>query len=205
MPKQLKPRKHVYRRDDRVVVVNPLVVRRVGYPLGIADGLKHVESYASDVAALLGKLGIRDLTSAYQCSLLEAGLQPTLPTDGGVNRALAYAWLCSQRFGGPERSIHTELMEPLRDAECRVYGKRVVYTGRRDPGTTTYCYDGIPDHEPPYLGRAKAHVLLELEAIDWDLRRITEHHTFELEETNVAPAPIQPCPWADTLSATTLS
>lgn len=186
--------KHVYRRDDRVIIVEPQVVRRVGYPLGIAEGLKHVESHARDVAALLIKLGIK-ADGCFGDLYLSAGL-PVL--DEGINRALAYAWLKTQHFGGPERTIHTERLSELAGVECRVMGKRVVYTGRRVSGHTSYGYDGM-DSDPPYLAEATAHVLLSLWPIALTDTLRSSSEEIEVQAAHVKPAPdpaaIEQTPW----------
>ncbi len=176
-----KPRKHVFHRFDRVTIVEPLVVHRVGYPLGVADGLKHVEAYAADINALLVKMGIISPPSARDLWL------DTSPTiwDNGVARALAYSWLRAKRFGGPERTIHTILIEGLRGATCEVMGKRVVYTGKRVPGRSGWGPED--DSDPPYLSQSKAHVLLEVCPVQWDLRRLNNHEEMEVEECNVLP------------------
>jgi hypothetical protein len=179
-----RPRKHVYRQGDEVIITEPRVVLRVGYPLGLADGVKHIEAHAGDVSALLVRLGI---LSSEPCPPYLVEGEWMAPDDRIVN-ALAYAWLKAQRFGGRERTIHTELREALRGKRAYVQSKRSVKTGTYNHGSTSYSYDGIPDSEPPYLGNVRSHVLLTLDG--GDLRPADTLHdgrSLEIEECHVTP------------------
>lgn len=174
-----KVKRHVYRVGDEVTIVEPLVVLRVGYKLGIVEGVKHIEAHAIEVNALLAKLGISDADPACG-GLLESfhGVH-----DDRVLSALAYAWIRAQRFGGPERTIHTETRESLRGKRAYVQSKRVVKTGTYQHGH--YGEDG---GDPPYLADVHGHVLLELNGGDLSWAESYRDGRFiEIEACHVQP------------------
>lgn len=176
--------KHVYRRDDRVVIVEPLVVTRVGYPLSLEDGLKHVEPLiGKDLVALFAKAGAR----AHCCYDLAGGLAASDRDYDAALRAIAHSWLKAEGFGGPQRTIHTDLREQLRGLEARVTGKRTVRTGVRHSG----CGSGWEgdDGSPPELRDVRSHVLLELEVYTEPSQEVFScPEVVEVEECHVRPA-----------------
>lgn len=137
------PPKHVYHVGDHVTVTNPLVVTRVGYPLGLRETAEQVErEFGSDIRGLMDKAGA---SGDIYDKMVET---------------LAYGQLKAKGFGGPQRSIHTVVCEELRGVKCDIMGKRTVKTGTYH-GVSRGGYDG-EDYDPPYLSGGKTHVLLEL-------------------------------------------
>lgn len=184
-----KPRKHVYHVGDEVVITEPRVVLRVGYPLGLQEAHQHVDTtYGKDIRELLWRVthkGETPLRLFDSEDPLMVGLDSCRPDK--VMVAFAYAYLLSEGFGGKTRSLHTELREGLCGKRAYIQSKRTVKTGTYRHGSTSYGYDGA-DHKPPYLSNIKSHVLLELHGggLSYD-ESYQDDRPLEVEETNVVP------------------
>lgn len=186
-----KPTKHVYRKGDKVRILEPLLFERVGYPLSLASAIDHVRSkHAKDINALADAISHHpdDPPSEPLVTWVERA------PDENLVKAAAYVWLCEQGFGGKERRIHTATDEALRGRKAVVLGKRMVKTGDYSHGHDRYTDDGIPDFDLPHLANEKSHVILELEVLRprtvsllepgiWE-----EVGLFEIEECHVEPA-----------------
>lgn len=181
----MKQAKHVYRPDDRVVIVEPLAAVRVGYPLGLAEGLAHVEPLiGKDLVALFAKAG-----GAAHCLYDLDGRSAARDRDyDQALRAIAHSWLKQEGFGGPERSIHTEVREQLRGREGRVLGKRTVRTGTRYPGCSASGWE-CDDGSPPELRDVESHVILEIEVYTEPSQEVFScPERVEIEARHVRPA-----------------
>src|SRR4051812_49115486 len=111
----MKSRLPVYRSGDVVRVIEPLVVRRVGYPLGIEDGIKHIEEkHGAAVATLLDEIGIEHNHPAFIDAAVIVSHGAAFES---IVREMAYHWIRAKAFGGRERAIHTKLVEGLRGSE----------------------------------------------------------------------------------------
>jgi hypothetical protein len=134
------PKPHVYRVDDRIRIVTPKFVARVGYPLSWVDVKDEIEANPNlDEAMRL--LGI--VTSKWSAQ-----------RDFVCGAAKA---LVRQRgFGGNERAIHYLAdTSHFEGREAIVFAKRCVRTG------TYFPPSGHDDwYEPGGLDNAKTHVLL---------------------------------------------
>ncbi len=52
-----------------------------------------------------------------------------------------------------------------KDKVCRIFGKKVVKTGIRIPGSSGYNGE-FDDYEPSYLRDAKTHIILQLDTYE---------------------------------------
>jgi hypothetical protein len=163
----------VYHVGDRVQVVEPLVVIRVGYPLTKEDALKAVEKeHAQKVSDFIVSVTGNpvDITTT----------DPRLCAD--LLDALASHWIRSKGFGGKERKIYTEIDERFRNTSgWTVCSKRHVKTGTYCSGGYSGGYDSEPDYDPPYLSNEQTHTLLTIEPPDWKLSLTS----IEIESVNV--------------------
>jgi len=138
--------RNIIRVGDRVRVVNPVVVVRVGYPKCLADYEKEVRE----------KLGFQ-LTQL----LLAAGV-PEHELDSSrsgrkILSELAYCLGNKDRWGGRLRSLHTVEVPELRVQDFTVLEMRTAFTGVHESGSGQW-----DDYSPPCLGHAKAHRLARL-------------------------------------------
>jgi len=140
---------NVIRRGDRVKVVNPLLVTRVGYPLSQETVIReHMDE--QDKAILegwLAKHGIRYAwnelgSSEISCSLYEQ-------ESDKIIRAMARIIQHSKRYGGNIRSVHKIEKPDLAGKTLQVISKRVVYSGVR-----------VVD-ESAYLTNRQAHIIYD--------------------------------------------
>jgi len=145
----MKP--NIIRINDRVRVVEPLVVIRVGYPKTVAD-------YLPEVIAKSG--------AALRSAIWAAG-----GDDGVVDktiREIAYLVAKADGFGGTDRQLFTEVHEELRGLETYVDGLRNRYTGTyhhgsySSAGSSWYGYE--ENWEPAYLDPMVCHRVATLSA-----------------------------------------
>lgn len=185
-PVARKPKKHVYRPGDRVVITNPLFVDRVGYPVVWTDLYEKFQTHPELRAAMI-KLGIshknymnHSSTSAYQDTYEKSRNE----FAKGCARAMVY----ESGFGGSERSIHATLHEQYRSQEVEVISKRCVRTGNYYAPSGGYDYYGEWDHEDGGLSNARTHVLLTIDV--WMKRKHGSRGAtdmVEIEECHVIP------------------
>lgn len=152
----MKTKKPVYKIDDKVKIVNPMVFLRVGYPLGLIETKDKLD--AEKLALFLYRE--YQVNPWIEKDYTKAGYKFWFDKVLGQ---LAYAVISSKLFGGTTRSIHTELKEELRGKEGYVRAKKIVVTGEYNSGNSGYDYWGEYDSNPPYLSDSKRHVILELE------------------------------------------
>lgn len=170
-------KKIVYHIGDKVRIINPLFVQRIGYLWTKEYVIKNIITAEQQEALkeFLNKynIGTTSFTSA--------------PYNEIIDR-LAY-WILKQRgFGSNERAIHTELQESARGKITEVIKKRVVKTG-----TYHAEYSGgweEPEYESPHLSNEKSHVLLTLNhylplSFDNNLDNKDDIWPPEIEECNV--------------------
>lgn len=122
------------RVGDRIEVVRPSVVSRVGYSKCHADFLPEVEQkYKAAVEALFKTERMR--RRAYS--------------------ALAYEALGSAHFGGLEREVHTVEKEGIVGHIATIKHARTVVTGKYYPPHHSRSYYGEYDSEPGGLSDCK--------------------------------------------------
>lgn len=134
-------RKVVFRIGDRVRIVKPVFVWRVGYKLHWSDLADKL--HGDPVVALaMETLGLD--TRSFQA------------TQEFI-RGVARSQVVSRGFGGPERRLHTFEAPEFLDTYATVAGKRVAVTGVYDPN-----YAWCETHDEPGLDKRRTHVLLRL-------------------------------------------
>lgn len=160
---------HVYRPGDRVRVVNPRWIRRVGYPIVWTEIEQEVRDMRRTQEAWATFIG---MPLTFTC---------TLTVSDEFARACAMHVVEERGFGGNTRSIYYE--DPIDDQQLglrdayygfarnrgqvlEVYSKRIVHTGIRVP-----AWGDGDDYVDGYLDERKTHVLLrtaagEIEACD---------------------------------------
>lgn len=86
-----------------------------------------------------------------------------------IARALAYARIKRDGFGGRERSIYTQNLPEFTGKEFRVERVFHVKTGVYVAGSGHYFCGGSGeyDYDPPYLDKMVSHRILELNYILW--------------------------------------
>jgi hypothetical protein len=168
-------RKHVYREGDPVRIVNPIIVKRVGYAFDIhAEAQRIGEQHLADINALFDKI-LPDLAP------IELGRDHY--SFDGLALKLAFIVGRYRGLGGKERRLWTEEQPDVLNHRWFVSGKRVAMTGTYYPPGGRYTYDGDYDYEPGGLEHAKGHLLLKLNRRDW------LGDTIEVEACNVMPEP----------------
>lgn len=148
-----------FRPDDRVTIINPLVVVRVGYPLGIEDGEKFVRENKMDEISRLAS------SEKARCAIV---------------RAMAVEWLQEKGFGGRERAIHTKIDESLRGKSCRIIELRNRVCGTYRPGYSGGYFDPY-DTESPELKNRTFHRIAELDIISDETSRFAKIEIVNLE------------------------
>ena len=176
-----KPRKpklnlSVFRPGDLFLVKEPVLVRRVGYPLGRAEAEKHVTAALEpEIKGLFARLGAEidgektatDMKNAGVIWFDKAAREVSHWDMKRVVSGLASHWLKLKGFGGSLRSLHTYREDSLKpDMECQVVGRKTVKTGTRYATTSSGPdYNGEYDYEPGGLSDCQTHVLLEFRPV----------------------------------------
>lgn len=126
------------REGDRVRIVTPRVVVRVGYP-------KTVDDYVEAARRKYGDLLVEDMNK--RC--VDKALQQ-----------IAYGFAKADGFGGRERSLHCEDVPELAGQVFTVDGVRMVQTGTYYPPHAWVSHCGEHDYEPGGLENMKARRLI---------------------------------------------
>lgn len=135
------------RVGDRVRIVNPVFVERVGYPKAMADYVAEIEQKISD-RRLLDAFG-----DVFGHPWLGARTRRAFDK---IRRELAYLVAQRDGFGGNERSLHVVTHPDLTGCMAYVEGLETVVTGTYSRGYDGGCYS---DPEPPALERQVRHRL----------------------------------------------
>lgn len=145
-------RKPVYRPGDRVIIMQPQVFVRCGYPF---DVVKETDSilthYRFDIEQLIEKIDQNGQPSHY-------GFDPDIRA---VASRLARIVAIRRGYGGNERRIYTEWCAEILGKEGTVFSKRVVKTGNRYGPSGGRDEDGHW-YEPGRLENEKTHVILQV-------------------------------------------
>ena len=167
----------IFHVGDKVRIVEPLQVVRVGYPLTKTDALDAAEKqYAEKIHTFMRELGLEHDDTAFGGADYDGRLYNDLLD------ALASRWIRAKGFGGKERKVYTEADERLRNTSgWTVSSKRRVKTGTYCAGGYSGGYDGEPDYDPPYLSNEQTHTLLTIEPPNWKLSLTA----IEIEAVNV--------------------
>lgn len=185
-PRKPKLNPSVFRPGDLFLVREPVLVQRVGYPLGRGEAEKHVTATLEpEIKTLFARLGreidrestAEDIKAVGVIHFDRAAREVSHWDMKRVVSGLASHWLKLKGFGGNVRSIHTFRDDSLKpDMECQVVGRKTVKTGTRYPATSSpsggWDYPAEYDYEPGGLEDCQTHVLLEFRpvcALDWAL------------------------------------
>jgi hypothetical protein len=175
----MKVKKHIFRVGEAVKIVTPETFLRVGYPKTKKDIEKELtpEQY-SKIDDLLREFGLSN-DGIYNTDYIKTKVRAK------VIDAIAYGVLYKQGYGGRDRTIHTENLPELAGRTARIQSKKVVRTGKYEPGTMGCDSDGYNDYDPAYLSNCKSHVILELDMINHSENKIWSGMRVQIEEKNV--------------------
>jgi hypothetical protein len=160
----MSKRKNIIRVGDRVKIVVPEVVVRVGYPLTKADMMK--KQTPEQLQA------IRDMFKAFNVRLKMENISALGLGEADrdmeklyekIRYAMAGEMLAQAGWGGKQRRIHTRTLTPIKGLLATVDARRVVKTGDHYPAYSSYdSWNGDYDYEPGGLSNEKTHVLYKL-------------------------------------------
>lgn len=184
-------KKHVYRKGDKVRILSPYVVKRVGYPKSVYDYLpEETERELVLAQMLLEGLPLEEALAQLDPKTKFGPLR-THKVQSKIKHLAAYLRAKGDGFGGNARSIHYELMifwdgaswhptEPgkldpasFKPIVTEVLSKRVVVTGDYYPPyypQSSWDYD---DYTPGGLENRKSHVIIST--------HYGEHHVDDIE------------------------
>ena len=147
----------IIRVNDKVKIINPDVLDRVGYPLTTSLILireRHFED-RKEIDELLAKFNIRN-TKTHD--------REYNYTRNTVAKAIANALLSQEGWGGNERKIYTNRDEDLQNAEATVIDRKLYKTGTRFAPWSSYdAWNGDWDYTPGGLDDEKTHVFFRLQ------------------------------------------
>lgn len=157
--------KKVIRIGDKVEIINPVFIDRVGYPLSFNQAYHEIlESHKEKIESLYNEIfpGRKKFISPYQDWQYEK-------TISKMAKALAYKYMKEKNFGGDVREIHTfPNKDYLKGLESTVIEKAVVLTGvyqHGSPPSSIFDDDG----EYPILLDQKTHIILYLDVSPFDI------------------------------------
>jgi hypothetical protein len=135
-------KRDIIRLNDRVRIVIPQVVTRVGYPKAVGD-------YLEEARVKLGPVIMAEFAGKH-C--------PERALDR-IYQQFAYALAKADGFGGRDRTLHLKEVPDLLGQEFNVSGVRMVQTGTYYPPSYSSSYYG-DDYEPGGLMDMKARRLV---------------------------------------------
>lgn len=153
----------VIRIGDRIKVITPLFVERVGYPLSFKDGCEKAEELYSDkIKSFLDDLFPKESSKIKGMILsVDTAWNKTVVYDKIV-KALAYYYLQIEGFGGKERKLFLKERPRFKDDYFYVSNIGIFQTGTYFPPSGVYDYFGESDWEPGGLDNRKTHKILQL-------------------------------------------
>lgn len=176
-------KKQVFKVGDRVKIINPEIILRVGYPLD-KKAVKTTVFKAdqkNEIRNLINKFGF--YSSAFPGSDRAKLFDFSYFDDifDQIEDVLAYFTLRKLGFGGRERTLHTVIYPELKDQIGFISDKNVVKTGTYEYGR---AYSEI-DYDPPYLSNVKSHVILYLGNIIIPEKYLSYNCALAIEDKNV--------------------
>lgn len=160
-------KKPIYRPGDRVVIMQPQVFVRCGYPFDIvAETDRILNQHESDIWELIGKI---DPSEKPRRIFTENDMR-------SVASRLARIVAMRRGYDGNERRIYTRFDADILGKEGTVYSKRVVKTGTRYGPSGGRDIDGHW-YESGGLENENTHVILQVYG--------TGVTMFEIEAANV--------------------
>jgi len=131
-------RKDIIRSGDRVRIINPVIVTRVGYP-------RTLHSYRGEAERIFGPL----LSAHMEKRCVEKTLWE-----------ICYGLARKDRFGGLQRSLHVEERPELLGQVFTVERTKMVQTGTYRKAWVSRSYEGDYDYDPGGLDGMKAYRLV---------------------------------------------
>jgi len=145
-------KKPVFNIGDKIRVIIPETVSRIGYNLSLTDVYDEIGKHDSRIQSFL-----LDVDAPWYDNKVMGVVEE------GIRKALAYGILSKRNFGGPERKIHVNKDNEFLGRIAKVMNKKIVRTGKYNKGS--YGNEG-DDFTPAYLSNIKSHVLLLVSFID---------------------------------------
>lgn len=159
----MSKRKDIIRVGDRVKIVVPDVVVRVGYPLTKADMMKRqTPEQLQAIRDMFKSFNVRlkmDSISALGLGEADRDMERLYEK---IRYAMAGEMLAQAGWGGKQRRIHTYTLKAIKGLLATVDARRVVKTGDYNRGCSSQDYWGEYDYDPAYLSNEKSHVLYKL-------------------------------------------
>ena len=147
-----KKKKDVIRVGDRVRLIDPRFVKRVGYPKTKDDYAEVVAKLRTDVSALLDKVDRHH----------KLGFSETIErtkAHSQVEDALQYLALAADGYGGKDRQIYWQEVPEALGSLWEVIDMRTVITGTYSPAWGHTDYYGESDYYPASLENQTHHRL----------------------------------------------
>lgn len=156
----MSKRKDVIHIGDKVRIINPEMVVRVGYDFTFEKAIPVVEEkYSPQILQFMESIG-------FNQGMFSARLKDKKLFRDIVN-SIAYAVVGESFRCGNERKIYTEKQPYLTDMEFKVHHKYVVRTGQYYPSSGGYdSFSGEYDYECGGLSKPKNHIILNLTTDD---------------------------------------
>ena|ERR1044072_2660458 len=159
--------KHVYKLGDRVRILRPRAIYRVGYPLHYKDLRTEASEYLKNLD--MTSLGFRNKSYGSDFRDLVEGLAKALVLDrgyGGNERSIHYypvapaipdnqLWSVFATSADSADSYDLQPMSDMTGKIAFVESKYVRHTGTRIPGGGGYDYEGNYDWENGSLANRK--------------------------------------------------
>jgi hypothetical protein len=167
----MKNKKDIIRIGDQVKIIYPHVFVRCGYPKSINDYIEKVKKEKGEqVQKFIQDMGISiDVLSLYNDDQMFSKVYED------IIKIIAYQFLKKDKFGGNERTIHTQYQIEQKDKEFSIIGIRFVKTGIYQK--SWHSMDG--DYDPPVLCNQKTHKILQLGC--FPLIEIEDVHVVKIE------------------------
>jgi hypothetical protein len=178
-PKKKKNKKDVIRIGDKVKIINPKIIKRVGYPKCAEDIIRNdmTRADASSIDSLISDLckSPRKANDSYGFDYAPALFNGEYGRTqkrmeklfDHIVKEIAYIRLIRAGFGGNERTIHYETDVSDKDLvglEFVVVDKEIAKTGTRKEGTSAYFNGSYDiDAEGPSFEETGTHIILTVE------------------------------------------
>lgn len=164
---------NIIRAGDYVRIIKPDMFVRCGYPLSKKQAMEDVSKLFGNVIDDLiysidhgDEFLTKDTDGHYRW-------EKTITLDGvewkkdkcyrEIIGALAHRRLMHKRYGGNERTVHTENKPDLINMKATVVGIKFVQSGYYNTGYSGLSYEGEWDGEPAHLSNNKTHKILKLD------------------------------------------
>lgn len=153
--------KNIIRVDDLVKIKHPEFFIRCGYNLYLPEVTDQIiEERSEEIEEFIDKFFGIDRKSPEYKFLKQDKISNT---GKEIAKALAYAKLRREKFGGRERKLFTEMKEELRGSIFKVTGIKIHKTGTYFAPCGGYdYYSGESDYECGGLDNEKTHKILEV-------------------------------------------